>query len=195
MGVKYMARRSKQEMQETRAAILASARKIFSQQGYGKTSMDDLTAQIGLTRGALYHHFSDKKALFEAVVDELDLEMDQRLQQQYESALDPWVGFQARCQLFLSMAQEQEIQRIILQDAPAVLLAEENKQQCVHSLQHILIELIRMKKIIDCDAEVLARFLHGSLTELAFWISKSDQQRLLQAQQSLTQILDRFVIV
>jgi len=185
-----MARRSKQEMLETRAAILASARKVFAQQGYAKTSMDDLTAQVGLTRGALYHHFSDKKAVFEAVVDQLDQEMDQRLQQQYLLAEDSWHGFQNRCQLFLAMAQEQEIQRIILQDAPAVLLVDENKQKCISSLQNILAELIEQKKIIQCDVEVFSRFIHGSLTELAFWISHADQQRLVKAQQSLSLIFE-----
>lgn len=194
LNVIEMARRTKQEMQQTRAMILSSARKLFAQQGYAKTSMDDLTAKVGLTRGALYHHFADKKAVFEAVVAELDLEMDQRLHAEYVAVEDCWAGFKARCKLFLTMAQEQDIQRIIIQDAPAVLLAEENKQLCVSSLQQILFALIQQKKIISCDAEVLARFLHGSLTELAFWIADADQQRLEQALLSLENILDRLTI-
>lgn len=56
-----MVRRTRAEMEETRATLLATARKVFCEYGYAETSMDDLTAQAGLTRGALYHHFGDKK--------------------------------------------------------------------------------------------------------------------------------------
>lgn len=56
-----MARRTRAEMEETRLLLLQTARKVFCEQGYAEASMDDLTAQAGLTRGALYHHFGDKK--------------------------------------------------------------------------------------------------------------------------------------
>ena len=75
-----MVRRTRAEMEETRATLIATARKVFSEQGYADTSMDDMTAQAGLTRGALYHHFGDKKGLLAAVTAQIDAEMDARLQ-------------------------------------------------------------------------------------------------------------------
>ena len=75
-----MVRRTRAAMQETRALLLATARQMFSEQGFAHASMDDLTARAGLTRGALYHHFGDKKGLLAAVVAQLDAETDARLQ-------------------------------------------------------------------------------------------------------------------
>ncbi len=59
-------------MQETRAKLLAAGRKAFAEKGFAGAYMDDFTAQAGLTRGALYHNFGDKRGLFAAVVDEID---------------------------------------------------------------------------------------------------------------------------
>lgn len=64
---------------ETRAKLLATGRKAFGSIGYAEASMDDFTAEAGLTRGALYHHFGDKKGLLSAVVAEIDAEMTARL--------------------------------------------------------------------------------------------------------------------
>lgn len=80
-----------------------------------------LIAQAGLTRGALYHHFGDKKGLLLAVVEQIDAEMDGRLQAISDSAADLWEGFRSRCRAYLEMAQEPDIQRIVLRDARAVL--------------------------------------------------------------------------
>src|SRR3989304_556284 len=88
-----MVRRTRAEMEETRATLLATARRVFSEHGYAATSMDDLTAQAGLTRGALYHHFGDKKGLLAAVVAPLDAETDQRLPAISDAADDAWEGF------------------------------------------------------------------------------------------------------
>src|SRR5471032_1250325 len=112
-----MVRRTRAEMEETRATLLATARKVLSERGYADTSMDDLTAQAGLTRGALYHHFGDKKGLLTAVVEQIDAETDDRLQAISDSAGDPWEGFSSRCRAYLEMALEPEIQRIVLRDA------------------------------------------------------------------------------
>ena len=71
-----MARRTRAAMEETRVSLLATARRAFAETGYAEAAMDDLTAQAGLTRGALYHHFGDKKGLLAAVVAQIDGEMD-----------------------------------------------------------------------------------------------------------------------
>lgn len=60
-----MSRARAEMIEETRARLIASARRAFATQGYAHTSMDDFTAQAGLTRGALYHHFGDKKACWQ----------------------------------------------------------------------------------------------------------------------------------
>ncbi|TGQ53563.1 TetR family transcriptional regulator, partial [Mesorhizobium sp. M4B.F.Ca.ET.211.01.1.1] len=101
-----MVRRTRAEMEETRATLLAAARRLFSEHGYAGTSMDDLTAQAGLTRGALYHHFGDKKGLLAAVVAQLDKETDLRLQAISDTADDAWEGFVQRCRAYLEMALE-----------------------------------------------------------------------------------------
>ena len=73
-------RQSRASMIEaTRAKLIAAARKAFAQHGYAQASMDELTAQAGLTRGALYHHFGGKPGLLAAVVAQMDAEMDERL--------------------------------------------------------------------------------------------------------------------
>ncbi|MBB1192007.1 TetR/AcrR family transcriptional regulator, partial [Klebsiella pneumoniae] len=72
-----MARKARTELiEETRRKLVAAARQQFGGVGYAETVMDELTAQAGMTRGALYHHFGDTKGLFLAVVQEIDAEMD-----------------------------------------------------------------------------------------------------------------------
>ena len=97
-----MSPRPRAEMIEaTRAKLLASARQAFGRLGYAQTSMDDLTAEAGLTRGALYHHFGDKKGLLAAVVAQIDAEMDQRLEAISSAVADPWQAFCERCHAYL----------------------------------------------------------------------------------------------
>ena len=75
-----MAHRPRKEMiAETRAKLVDAARQAFGSVGYADASMDDFTAAAGLTRGALYHHFGDKKGLLQAVIAEIDAEMSKRL--------------------------------------------------------------------------------------------------------------------
>ncbi|MBF3234928.1 helix-turn-helix transcriptional regulator, partial [Pseudomonas aeruginosa] len=62
------AKRRIETMEENRAKLIAAARKAFARDGYAEASMDELTASVGLTRGALYHNFADKRGLLSAVV-------------------------------------------------------------------------------------------------------------------------------
>ncbi|AYN19935.1 TetR/AcrR family transcriptional regulator [Alcaligenes aquatilis] len=171
-----MARRTRAEMEETRTTLLATARTFFAERGYADTSMDELTAQAGLTRGALYHHFGDKKGLLAAVVDQIDAEMDERLQAISNNAEDAWDGFIHRCHAYLEMALEPEMQRIVLCDAKAVLggASPESHQYCVGSMEGLIQALMDQGRIEQADPHALASLIYGSLAEAAFWIAQGE---------------------
>ncbi|QRN32797.1 TetR/AcrR family transcriptional regulator [Pectobacterium brasiliense] len=179
-----MVRRTRAEMEETRATLLTTARKVFSERGYADTSMDDLTAQASLTRGALYHHFGDKKGLLAAVVEQIDAEMDERLQVISDTAEDAWDGFRHRCRAYLEMALEPEIQRIVLRDARAVLggASPDSQRHCVESMQRLIDNLIRQGVVADADPQALASLIYGSLAEAAFWIADGEDGNARLAQ-------------
>ncbi|MNF41131.1 Transposon Tn10 TetC protein [compost metagenome] len=180
-------------IEQTRAKLITSARHAFGTQGYGNTSMDDFTAQVGLTRGALYHHFGDKKGLLAAVVAQIDSEMDARLDAISASAGDPWSGFCQRCTAYLYMAQEHEIQRILLLDAPAVLgdLTLSLQLDCVATLRRLLEHLMEHHFITPAPPEALARLINGSLVQAALWIARDEApaERLHEALQGLEVLL------
>lgn len=188
-----MVRRTRVEMEETRASLLATARKVFSERGYADTSMDDLTAQAGLTRGALYHHFGDKKGLLLAVVEQIDAEMDGRLQAISDSAGDLWEGFRHRCRAYLEMALEPEIQRIVLRDARAVLggASPDSQRHCLESMQALIQQLIHQGIVADACPQALASLIYGCLAEAAFWIADGDEgnARLVKAVAALELLL------
>lgn len=193
-----MARRTRAEMEATRATLLATARQLFGERGYAQTSMDDLTAQVQLTRGALYHHFGDKQGLLAAVVAELDAEMDARLRAITDSAADAWEGFCRRCHAYLEMAVEPPIQRIVLRDARAVLggASPDAQRHCVDSLQHLIANLIEQGIVVPVNPHALASLIYGSLAEAAFWIAEAEegQARLAEGGVALSLLLDGLLV-
>lgn len=188
-----MVRRTRAEMEETRATLLLAARKAFGEYGYADSAMDELTAQAGLTRGALYHHFGDKKGLLAAVVAQIDAEMDGRLRIISDTADDAWQGFCRRCQAYLEMALEPEIQRIVLRDARAVLggASPDAQRHCVMSMQQLLEALMRQGVVAHVDSQALASMIYGSLAEAAFWIAEGEDgdARLVHATAALALLL------
>lgn len=88
---------------------MTGSRAAFATQGFAGSSMDVLTAQAGLTRGALYHHFGDKKGLLEAVIAQIDGEMTARLTAIVEKAATTWDGFIDESIAYMQMALEPEI--------------------------------------------------------------------------------------
>ena len=124
-------------MEETRCRLLLSARRSFGADGYAATVMDELTAAAGVTRGALYHHFGDKKGLLLAVARQQDAEIEAGLAAAESAAPDPWQGFKRRCRAYLQAVTEPEAQRILLRDAPAVLgvdFVQAGQRQCVTAI-------------------------------------------------------------
>ena len=189
-------RRTRAEMlEETRAKLVATARRAFAAQGYSHTSMDDLTGEAGLTRGALYHHFGGKQGLLVAVIEQIEAEVGARLDAVSSAAPSPWEGFCQRCRTYLELALEPEIRRIILQDARAVFGDVPPAAQSVGiaaleaALEHLMAEGI----VARHHAGVMARMLYGAVTEASFWIAEPDGDpaaKLPQALNSLDRLLN-----
>lgn len=109
----------------TQAALRAVGRKLFGQLGFEATSLGAICAEAGVTTGALYHHFGDKKGLFAAVAEELDEGLVKLTAAASRKAMaggaDPWQAFMAAIDVFLQAGLNPEGRRIGLTDAPAVL--------------------------------------------------------------------------
>lgn len=162
---------------ETRAKLLAAGRKAFGSVGYAEASMDDFTATAGLTRGALYHHFGDKKGLLQAVVSEIDAEMAERLCAISSRAPSRWQGFVDENVGYVQMALEPEIQRIMFRDGPAVLgdpSGWPSANGCISTVAQSLRDLREEGTIVDIDAEAGARLINAASSIAAQWIASSD---------------------
>lgn len=161
---------------ETRAKLLSAGRHAFGTVGYAEASMDDFTAAAGLTRGALYHHFGDKKGLLQAVIREIDAEMTEHLHRVSAAAPTRWQGFVEECSAYIELALEPEIQRIMFRDGPAVLgdISQwPTTNGCIAALSQSLSQLKQDGEIIDVDEEVTARLINGASINAALWIANS----------------------
>lgn len=171
------AKRRAQMVEQTRAKLIRAARKAFAAKGYAAASMDDLTAEAGLTRGALYHNFGDKKGLLQAVIDQIDAEMLERMRAAQERAETKWRGLLDESIAFIEMALEPEIQRIMLLDGPAVLGDPSqwpNQTACLRRTTQTIQALIEEGTVRPVDAEAAARLLNGAALNAAFWIAAAD---------------------
>lgn len=167
-------RKRTEQVEETRAKLIQSARLAFANQGYAASSMDELTADAGLTRGALYHNFGGKKGLLQAVIDQLDAEMLERMRAVREQADTVWSGFLDESLAYIEMALEPEIQRIMLLDGPAVLGDPSqwpNQNACLLATTNTLQTLIDDGIVKTVDAEAAARLLIGTALNAALWIA------------------------
>lgn len=113
--------RREQAGDATRAALVDTSRALFSTHGYADVSIDDITQATGVTRGALYHHFEDKRALFQAVVEAVEGDLTGEVRRRARQAGDPWKQLEAACHAYLDACLATEVQRIVVLDAPPVL--------------------------------------------------------------------------
>lgn len=172
-----MVRKRAETMEENRAKLIAAARKAFAEKGYAAASMDDLTADAGLTRGALYHNFGDKRGLLAAVVHQIDSDMARRAKAIGARAGDGWRGLLAEGEAYIEMALDPEVQRIVLLDGPAVLGDPSqwpSQSDCLQATRVAVEHLINTGVLKPVDPEAASRLLSGVALNAALWIAASD---------------------
>jgi AcrR family transcriptional regulator len=110
-----------QHAEATRRAVLDAARSLFGRQGYGQTSVDEIADAARVTKGAVYHHFAGKEALFRAVYAEVEADAQARAVRAGAADLPPIDRIVAMMNGYLDAALDVEIRRITLIDGPAIV--------------------------------------------------------------------------
>ena len=102
-------------------ALLGAAQRRFAAHGFARTAREDIVRDAGVTRGALYHHFGSKEALFRAVFEAMEGDLTARIAAVAARGATPGAQLALGCDAFLDAATDPAVQRVILIDAPAVL--------------------------------------------------------------------------
>lgn len=172
------AKRRTETMEENRTKLIGAARRAFAASGFAAASMDDLTAEVGLTRGALYHGFGDKKGLLGAVVAQVDGEMAARAQQAGAAFANDWEGLLAEGAAYIEMALDPEVRRIVLLDGPAFLGDPSrwpSQNACLSITKQAVVKLIAEGVMKPVDIGAASRLLSGAAFNAALWVAASDE--------------------
>ncbi len=166
-----------QQGEATRRALIDAARKLFGEQGYAATSLDEVVASAKVTKGALYHHYGGKQELFAAVYEQVKLEVSNRFAVAFIEP-DPWKDLCAGCQAMLDAHLDPSVRRIVLQDAQAVLDADTirrvDSRYGAVVLRGALRRAIRAEIIRPLPLKPLALMLTGAILEGCMAIADSD---------------------
>lgn len=171
-------RRTQQDRtRRTRETLIATARQLFAERGYAAVPAEQIVAAAGLTRGALHHHFGDKKQLFRAVFEELEAEITERVAAAIGSAADSWAAAVAGLSAFLDVCEDPEVIQIALTDAPAVLgWADWRAIEADHGLGLIKagLELSMAEGLLNPQpVDVLAHLILSAVIEAALLIARA----------------------
>ena len=111
--------RRQQYSASTKRALVEVATEHFATEGYAGTSLDTIVAGARVTKGALYHHFSGKHAVFEAVFEQVESDASRMINKALKGKRDPWEKAQAGLRAFLEVVREPRYRRIVIQEGPA----------------------------------------------------------------------------
>ena len=162
----------------TRSAIVESARRLFAERGFAAVSIEDIVRQARVTRGALYHHFRDKRDLFAVVTEEVERDVTQKVLDQAELENDALAEMLRGTGKFLDLCTEQEVRQITIVDGLAVLGYETHHE--IHSryglalVRGALTLLAEQKRLKPELVEPLSHLVFGAVLEAAMAVGKSE---------------------
>jgi AcrR family transcriptional regulator len=175
---------------ETQKALRRQARKLFAQKGYSGANTNELVERARVTKGALYHHFANKKELYQAVVEDMEQELVERIEAA-GAGRAPWERLSAMCSAYVDACREPALARMLVLEAPAVLGW---KTWCNLEQRYEVAAFARCLKEIDGlnePAETLAQVILGALTTGARVIANAPDPEAARAQ--VGQTIDRLI--
>ncbi|MFD0868340.1 TetR/AcrR family transcriptional regulator [Paenibacillus residui] len=173
-------RRNKEETNATIHKLIETARKHFTIYGYTDSALEDIVREAKLTRGALYHHFGNKKGLFLAVLEAVQSEVAERVESEAARSEDVWEQLIFGCRAFVAAAVEPHNKRIMLIDGPAVLgwdawrrMDEQNSMRLLRDQLQWMQQLGYLKPV---SIEALTHALSGAMNEAALWMAQMPEE-------------------
>ncbi|WP_156623249.1 TetR/AcrR family transcriptional regulator [Mycobacterium sp. 1164966.3] len=182
---------------ETRESLIAAARALFAEHGFTNVALETIVRDAGVTRGALYHHFSDKTELFAAVFEQVEGEVAARMGDAIASAnqTDPVEIMRLGAGFWLDACADTEIQRIVLVDAPGVLgwtrWNEIGNRYNVGLVRELLGSAIDTGRIPPQPVEATALTMLGAMREATLYIARAEDRD--RARQEAGAVMDRFI--
>ncbi len=162
----------------TRDGLVAAARELFGRHGYEGTSIGAVLAATGLARGALYHHFATKEALFDAVLDQEVARIARTAAAAARAADDPVASLRAGCRTWLEVALDPAVQRIVLLDPPAVVgwarWRELDERHTLGGLRANIERIAADGRVAPAEAEMLAHMVLAAVSEAALLIAQAE---------------------
>jgi AcrR family transcriptional regulator len=178
--------RQAERSEATRTALVDVGRKLFAKRGYADVGTEEIVRRAGVTRGALYHHFSGKEDLFRAVAEQVEEEMTRKSAEAALAYEDPWEQQRAGWEAFLDACLDPAVQRIILLDAPSVLgpkaWREIASKYGLALVQFGLRSLMEAGLIEEQPVDPLAHLVIGALSEAAVVIAQAEDTEAARAE-------------
>ena len=165
----------------TRAALVRAAGELFAERGYAAVGTNDVVRHAGVTRGAMYHHFRDKKELFRAAYEETEKYLVEGLAARLETIEDPWEALVTGMRSFFDIASDPKLMQMGLIDAPAVLGWAEWRE--IGNRYGLGITTEGLQRAMDAgilrqaDVRPLAHLLLGALGEAAMLLASAEDPR------------------
>jgi AcrR family transcriptional regulator len=168
--------------QATRAALIDVATELFATNGYEATAIPTVLDAAGVSRGALYHHFESKEALFEAVLQSVEAEATLKVTRAARGATDPLDGLRRGCAAYLAMCRDPVVRRISLIDAPAVVgwerWREIDEQHSFGLIKAAIAAIAADGRVKPELIDVMAHMVLAALLEVALLVARADEGRL-----------------
>ncbi|ALC80241.1 MULTISPECIES: TetR/AcrR family transcriptional regulator [Bacillus] len=191
-------KKKQEETNETIRKLIDIARNYFTERGYAETALKDIVDEARLTRGALYHHFENKKGLFHVVLESVQIEIAQRIEAEASKSDDLWEQLLLGCRAFVTAAVEPRNKRILLIDGPAVIgqevwrkMDEQNSMRHLREQLHFLNQQGYLKPV---SIDAMTHVVSGALNESALWIAENpeDGESLEQTMTAISLLLNGF---
>jgi AcrR family transcriptional regulator len=164
------------QAEATRQLLVSVARELFTERGYAATSVEEIIQRAGVARGALYHHFAGKDALFRAVYEAVQADTTSRVVAAALAGPDPWAGVRAGLSAFLDACLEPEFRRIVVLDSVPVLAQDVWEGGIEHNelpmLRTVLTPLVETS-LPGVPVEPLVHVALGGLYGAALYIARS----------------------
>ncbi len=179
--------RRQQYSAATKRALVEVAQEHFATRGYAGTSLDTIVAGAQVTKGALYHHFSGKQAVFEAVFEAVEADATRTISRALKGSPDPWEKAMAGLQAFLAVVRDPTYQRIVIQEGPAILGYERFREQEERSTFGIVQDIVRSvlaSSEYDLEEEMVqtfSRIFFGAMSAAGESVSTAEDPELAVA--------------